>query len=217
MPYLIVKIRGEETHRIKLTGSVTIGRDLHCNVWIGERGLSRQHCQVTRISDMDERWMVRDLNSRNGVFVHDERVHQHVLNDGDAFRIGDARISFHGGDLRAKRPASPEEALHESLMHPEETLKRDTAAPLKSATVTQIAPQPITPASVNLTAPVDEPLVMPFSLAFQRPAPKPLFVAPTPSKDEPKPAAPRVLVKAGLFDSLFNAIKQLLPRDRDAA
>ncbi len=49
-----------------------IGRDLTCEVVVGDAEASRRHAEL--IATDGDRWQVRDLSSTNGTFVNDRRV-----------------------------------------------------------------------------------------------------------------------------------------------
>ena len=48
-----------------------IGRAKDCSLRAGSDAISRKHCEITRT---DNGVMVRDLGSRNGTYVNDERI-----------------------------------------------------------------------------------------------------------------------------------------------
>ena len=63
-----------------------IGRAKECALRAGSEAISRRHCAIVRSG---ERVTVRDLGSRNGTFVNDERIEKDVpLTVGDELRVG---------------------------------------------------------------------------------------------------------------------------------
>src|SRR2546423_15045606 len=102
MAYLVLTDpEGTEIHRKELTGPLTMGRSLQCDLWLNDPALSREHC---RIEQVDQRWFLVDLNSRNGTFVADRPVYERrALEDGDAIRLGSLRGTFCTGAMRAAR------------------------------------------------------------------------------------------------------------------
>ncbi len=64
---------------------LTIGRDPSCAIQILDKGASRQHAEVFRIGEM---CFLRDLESRNGTFLNEERVDEEMLREGDRIQIG---------------------------------------------------------------------------------------------------------------------------------
>jgi len=68
------------------TPKCVIGREEDCTLRINHDAISRKHCVI--ITSENE-VVVRDLNSRNGTFVNDERVaSEAVLLNGDVLRVG---------------------------------------------------------------------------------------------------------------------------------
>jgi pSer/pThr/pTyr-binding forkhead associated (FHA) protein len=63
-----------------------IGRAKECALRAGSEAISRRHCAIVRAADQVT---VRDLGSRNGTFVNDERIDKEVpLTVGDELRVG---------------------------------------------------------------------------------------------------------------------------------
>jgi hypothetical protein len=76
-----------EGKEIKIpTPQCVIGREEGCDLRINNDAISRKHCVIVTT---ENEVMVRDLNSRNGTFVNEERVAgDAVLLNGDTLRIG---------------------------------------------------------------------------------------------------------------------------------
>ena len=55
----------------------TLGRDANCDVVLGSTSVSRHHARIYR--DPFGRWIVEDLNSRNGVLVEGEKIKAHTI------------------------------------------------------------------------------------------------------------------------------------------
>ena len=68
-----------------------IGRDETCDLSLQDKGASRQHAELFKIGDM---CFVRDLDSKNGTFVNDNRISEEMLRDGDRIQIGGTIIVF---------------------------------------------------------------------------------------------------------------------------
>ena len=83
---------GEGRHMVATLGSepIVIGRSADANLAVAETKISRHHAEI-RLWDGD--YVIRDLKSRNGVFVNDQRIQIAVLRLGDQIRIGN--IVFH--------------------------------------------------------------------------------------------------------------------------
>jgi len=67
-------------------GGLVLGRGDHCDLVIGDPGVSREHARV--LMHNDAVW-VQDAGSRNGCFINDRRLVRHKqLAPGDQLRIG---------------------------------------------------------------------------------------------------------------------------------
>lgn len=126
MAYIILADRHSEIDRVALIDDepVTIGRSPECAVQVRDPLLSRQHCRLEPFGD--GRWLLIDLDSRNGTFVgtgeEATAISRHLLEDGDVVRFGRSRLCFRRGPFvpppgddehrkRGTRPADPHEAL----------------------------------------------------------------------------------------------------------
>ncbi|MCA8962048.1 MAG: FHA domain-containing protein [Planctomycetes bacterium] len=67
-----------------------IGRETD-DLLVDDQGVSRQHAAVLR---MGELYLLRDLDSRNGVFVNEERADEWILRAGDRVQIGNTVLVF---------------------------------------------------------------------------------------------------------------------------
>jgi transcriptional regulator with AAA-type ATPase domain len=89
-----------QSGRLELTRSLTFGRDAGCDVCIPTASTSRKHARI----DLEGAHPVlRDLASRNGVFVDGQRIEAKRLERGNVVRIGGgvgvvvtARCAQHG-------------------------------------------------------------------------------------------------------------------------
>jgi HD-GYP domain-containing protein (c-di-GMP phosphodiesterase class II) len=68
-----------------------VGRDDRAEIQVLDQGISRRHAEVFRIGEM---YFIRDLDSRNGTYVNEERVREELLRDGDEVRIGSTILLF---------------------------------------------------------------------------------------------------------------------------
>lgn len=64
---------------------ITLGRSPTNNIFIRDKNVSRVHCQIVVI---EERCMLTDLQSTNGVYVNGEQVTERHLLAGDEIRLG---------------------------------------------------------------------------------------------------------------------------------
>src|SRR4029079_8917832 len=70
---------------------VTGGRSIISDLVLADKAVSGTHFEV---SARDDGYRLRDLNSRNGVFVGDLRVREVYLRPNTTFRIGHTNIQF---------------------------------------------------------------------------------------------------------------------------
>jgi pSer/pThr/pTyr-binding forkhead associated (FHA) protein len=109
--YLVVLVNGKELQRRPMTGPVTLGRSLDCDIWLDDPRLSRKHCRF-ELALAGDGWAIVDLGSRNGTFVNGKQIHQATpLNHKDVIEIGDAQIQFRAHGYVPPRPAGPNEAM----------------------------------------------------------------------------------------------------------
>jgi hypothetical protein len=114
MAYLVVTVNDKELYRRELSGPMTLGRSIDCELWLNDNGISRRHCRFERSED-GAAWTVQDLGSRNGVFVHGERVAKHALRDGEHVRVGGVKVTFHEVGYVSSRPARPQVGSGDSM------------------------------------------------------------------------------------------------------
>ncbi len=74
-----------------LSGEVSIGRSPPCEILIVNDLVSRRHAVVEETA---AGWLIRDLNSSNGLFVNGIRVEEQLLAPGDLIRIGTSLLRF---------------------------------------------------------------------------------------------------------------------------
>jgi predicted component of type VI protein secretion system len=66
-----------------------LGRQLSCDVVLGELTVSRRHA---RLVFRDGHWVIQDLGSTNGTRVNGVRVGRCELHPGDHIDLGDERL-----------------------------------------------------------------------------------------------------------------------------
>jgi Nif-specific regulatory protein len=88
-PLLIVTAGPARGRTVPLEGVIHIGREIDNTLPIGDPALSRRHCLVEATGSAV---LIRDLASRNGVFVNGCPVTERRLGDGDQIRIGDSAL-----------------------------------------------------------------------------------------------------------------------------
>lgn len=84
-----------------------IGRDAECQLRPGSEQVSRRHCAIVRT---DEGALIRDFNSRNGVFVNGKRIEgEHPLKTGDRIKIGPIELEV---QIRTTVGGKKKSAIH---------------------------------------------------------------------------------------------------------
>ena len=66
----------------------------------GDHQVSRHHCEVRAVQD---RWVLRDLNSRNGTLVKGRPIEAVKLRDGGVFQVGFTYVRFFAEEATAKK------------------------------------------------------------------------------------------------------------------
>lgn len=80
------------TKTVRIDGEVvSIGRMQDCDVMLEDKGASRRHAQIRRMSDG---FSLIDLGSTNGTLLNGKSVQSQVLRDGDRITIGATQIDF---------------------------------------------------------------------------------------------------------------------------
>jgi ABC-type multidrug transport system ATPase subunit/pSer/pThr/pTyr-binding forkhead associated (FHA) protein len=79
---------------------ILMGRDKSCQLVVDHPSVSRRHAEIVW---MNGGWVMRDLKSRNGIFLNGTRAALVIVADGEEVRLGDAeqgpvvRFALHGG------------------------------------------------------------------------------------------------------------------------
>ena len=96
------------TRTVDLDRRVLIGSSANVDVLVNDRMVSRLHVEV---EPRDGGVWVRDLESTNGTWVQDLRVHSAVLPQGASLRVGSTVISISGTSEPAKIPLWPSDRM----------------------------------------------------------------------------------------------------------
>ncbi len=75
---------------------VTLGRALEADVRINDFRVSRQHAQILKVEQTDgsDKYLLRDLQSRNGTVLNGQKIVQEFLENGDKITIGEQIFRF---------------------------------------------------------------------------------------------------------------------------
>jgi hypothetical protein len=82
---------GRRQRELLLVSKLVVGRDPTCDLSEADPLLSRRHAEFT-VSGDDI--VVRDLGSRNGIYVNGARVAESLLQSGDIIRIGHLQMRY---------------------------------------------------------------------------------------------------------------------------
>ncbi|MBX7055230.1 MAG: GGDEF domain-containing protein [Pyrinomonadaceae bacterium] len=96
---------------------VILGRALEADVRVNDTQVSRQHARVTTAIDPvsgNVRYILSDLNSRNGTFLNGDRISTHPLTNGDKISIGETLLRF---DLLDEIDREYQRQIHRLISH----------------------------------------------------------------------------------------------------
>jgi predicted component of type VI protein secretion system len=120
---------GTRERELHLVGRIVVGRDPACEISHDDSLLSPRHAEFVTFGSTVS---VRDLGSRNGVFVNGARASEQTLQPGDVVQIGPLRARFVVDS--APRSMSPE------AMDVDRTAVIRKAAPLSPAPAAPLNP-----------------------------------------------------------------------------
>lgn len=78
--------------------TITIGRSPDVDILLPDKLLSRRHCGI---SYLNSAYFLRDLKSRNGTFINEQKVDVARLRHGDNIRVGDTVLHVEDPALAA--------------------------------------------------------------------------------------------------------------------
>ncbi|WP_028630165.1 MULTISPECIES: FHA domain-containing protein [Pseudomonas] len=137
-------IKGEhEGQKYHVTGSITFGRSVKCELCFSDQELSRRHCEFFLKDDVLE---VKDLASANGVFVNQQKVSTAVLQPGDQIRMGSVNLLVIGPKVAAPQAVDEDATLFMPVAQipkpavPRPMGRQPVANPLRAAAQKQAAP-----------------------------------------------------------------------------
>lgn len=113
-----------------------LGRHGECDVMLHSSKVSRRHCVVAYV---DERVVVRDLGSTNGVRINGKRVVESPLADGDELAIGNFcyRVRFSPDQKEAAIADAALESADEPVPLSENGIEAPVAKKLPQDTATR--------------------------------------------------------------------------------
>jgi pSer/pThr/pTyr-binding forkhead associated (FHA) protein len=89
-------------HEVRLSGraSLTFGRSPEADVCIPETRISRIHAEIRQ---WEQDFVIKDLRSRNGIYLNGIRTEVAVLKPGDIIRIGAYEFSVEQEAMKGTR------------------------------------------------------------------------------------------------------------------
>ncbi|VXC31210.1 FHA domain-containing protein [Pseudomonas sp. 8AS] len=102
-------LKGEnEGKKYHVSGSMTFGRSVKCELCFSDAELSRRHCEFFLKDDVLE---VKDLASANGVQVNGEKANTRVLQPGDQVRMGSVLLLVIGPKVEVQQAEDEDATL----------------------------------------------------------------------------------------------------------
>ena len=99
MAFVTIRIKGGEGYTRVALGKdrMVLGRSAEADIPVRHTSISREHCAFLKHAGA---WMIEDLGSANGTWVGREKVNgRGLLTERDAIRVGQARLTFHAGEI----------------------------------------------------------------------------------------------------------------------
>src|SRR6186713_2837550 len=88
----LILISSDDRQEFELAAFNSIGRHPDNTIQILDRIISKEHAQIQKTGE--GRFLLRDLGSLNGTYIRGDRVHEHILADGDEISLGSTRLLF---------------------------------------------------------------------------------------------------------------------------
>ena len=89
---IVVYLNGKQELCVPITESgAGIGRDVGNVVQLSMPEVSKKHAILKHTT---KGWHIRDLNSRNGLYVNGNKAHEAILQDGDQLKMGPYILVF---------------------------------------------------------------------------------------------------------------------------
>jgi len=127
--YLVPMPRESFSRAVRLgLGETSIGRDLTNDIRLAHGSVSRVHARITW---EDGRYVIHDLDSRNGVFVNKRPIQKAALSSGDVIHLGNRRFVFKTEAVPTGEAEEQPSPLPDTLpfsdeeMHPDELVTKE--------------------------------------------------------------------------------------------
>jgi pSer/pThr/pTyr-binding forkhead associated (FHA) protein len=139
-----------------------IGRHPECDIQIESRKISRRHCCIAQVNDT---FVVRDLDSTNGIRINGEKVVEGRLIHGDELTIGNHRYQV---NMEAFVGAPVKGRAKDTVRPPVSAIEDDPLESCDEPVPLGDSGQPIpTPRPPNPTLPREESLIIPDNIELR--------------------------------------------------
>lgn len=101
-----------------------VGRHQECDIQISSRKISRKHCCIAQVND---KLVVRDLFSTNGISINGVRVEEGTLSTGDELSIANFRYQV---KLNADKPSEDHRMVDSPTRKPDPFDSGDEPIPI---------------------------------------------------------------------------------------
>ena len=91
MPKKLLIISRDNSMEVPFDNQLTIGRDVYNSLSLQDPQISRSHAIIF---DQEGTTFIKDLNSRNAIYVNGDKVTEQVIQDGDEIILGSTIIFF---------------------------------------------------------------------------------------------------------------------------
>ena len=130
---------GTRERQLQLVGRIVVGRDPTCDITHDHSLLSRRHAEFVSAGELV---VVRDLGSRNGVFVNGTKTAEHSLQPGDVVQIGPLRAQYVVDGVPLSIAPEDHDADRTSVRRPPALATPPPAAPARPLPAPAAAPVP---------------------------------------------------------------------------
>lgn len=113
MPFLVLEEKGSTSHYQLRDTETTIGRAPDNAVMLTDEKASRHHCAL--VIQTDDSYMLKDLSSRNGTYLHGDPVIETTVQFGEMFQIGLAKLTLYSEESSAFETKNAMDPILESM------------------------------------------------------------------------------------------------------
>lgn len=96
-------VRDSNGQEHRLVDWLVIGTDNTCGLQINDGSAAERHARIER---HPEGWVLKDLRTKQGTWINNNRIVEAILNDGDWIRCGKSEVLFVKTDRREEFPLS---------------------------------------------------------------------------------------------------------------